>query len=409
MSENATAAAVLSVPGSTPAVQPTPSPQGSAPPPPAAPKPTPNRLRPVVVRALIVGLAVLAGGLFMVDWDDLLLLSPVQRTDDAYLRGDPTMLSARVPGYVHRVDVADMETVKEGQILYEIDDAEYRAQVDLAHARVAEAGAQVAIAAAQIGLQERQIDVTQSNADLAQSDLIQAEQERDRQNRLRGTPAFLLRTWEQATQNALALQATVAGNRATIASQTAQLKVLHATFQQTEANLRAKQATLETAKINLGYTRMLSPRDGRLGFRIARAGQYVAVGAPLIELVPRNDVWVVANFRETQVRNMRVGQPAQLTFDAYPGITLVGHIDSIEPGSEALGSLLPPDRAVGNFTKIAQRVPVKIRIDAGQARQNELIGRLFPGLSVEAAVDTSAEPATPPTVPATQSAPASPP
>jgi multidrug resistance efflux pump len=198
VSDSASAAAVLSVPGSTPAAQPQPSPQGS--PPPTA-EPPPNRLRHVIVRALIVGLAVLAGGLYMVDWDDLLLLSPVQRTDDAYLRGDPTTLSARVPGYVHRVAVADMETVKEGQVLYEIDDAEYRAQVDLARARFAEAGAQVAIAAAQISLQERQIDVTQSNADLAQSDLILAEQERDRQDRLRGTPAFLLRAWEQATQN----------------------------------------------------------------------------------------------------------------------------------------------------------------------------------------------------------------
>src|SRR5205807_601861 len=162
-------------PGSTLAVQPPPSsPQGTAPPPPAAPPP--NRLRGVIVRALIVGLAVLAGGLYMVDWDDLLLLSPVQRTDDAYLRGDPTTLS-----------------------------------------------------------------------------------ERDRQDRLRGTPAYLLRTWEKATQNALALQATVAGNRATIASQTAQLNVFRATFQQTEADLRAKQAALETAQINLGYTRVLAP------------------------------------------------------------------------------------------------------------------------------------------------------
>ena len=408
----ATTAAFQSVPGSTPAVQPAPpSPQGSAPPPPPPPSPAPppNRLRRVIVRALIVGLAVLAGGLFMVDWDDLLLLSPVQRTDDAYLRGDPTTLSAHVPGYVSRVAVADMETVKEGQVLYEIDDAEYRAQVDLARAQVADASAQVAIAAAQIGLQERQIDVTQSNADLAQSDLIQAEQEAGRQNALRGTPAYLRRTWEQATQNALALQATVAGNRATIASQTAQLKVLHATLEQTEAALQAKQAALDTAQINLGYTHVLAPRDGRLGFRIVRVGQYVAAGEPLIQLVPRNDVWVVANFRETQVRNMRVGQPARLTFDAYPGITLVGHIDSIEPGSEALASLLPPDRAVGNFTKITQRVPVKIRIDPGQALQNKLIGRLLPGLSVEAAVDTSAQPATPPTTPATQSAPAPPP
>jgi membrane fusion protein, multidrug efflux system len=403
-SSPATTAAFLPAPELKPAPQ---SPPGSAPPPPAAPPP--NRLRRVVVRALIVGLAVLAGGLFMVDWDDLLLLSPVQRTDDAYLQGDPTTLSARVPGYVHRVAVADMEMVTKGQVLYEIDDAEYRAQVDLAQARVAEAGAQVAIAAAQIDLQERQIDVTQSKADLAQSDLILAEQEQSRQNGLRGTPAFLLRSWEQATQNVLALQATVAGNRATIASQTARLKVLHATLEQAEADLRAKQSALETARINLGYTRVLAPRDGRLGFRIARVGQYVAAGAPLIELVPRKDIWVVANFRETQVRNMRVDQPARLTFDAYPGVTLVGHIDSFEPGSEALVSLLPPDRAVGNFTKIAQRVPVKIRIDAGQVHQNELIGRLLPGLSVVAVVDTEAQPTTPPAAPATQSAPASPP
>jgi membrane fusion protein, multidrug efflux system len=363
-------------------------------------------LRRVIVRALIVGLAVLAGGLFMVDWDDLLLLSPVQRTDDAYLRGDPTTLSAHVPGYVSKVAVADMEMVKAGQVLYEIDDSEYRAQVDLARAQVADASAQVAIATAQIGLQERQIDVTQSNADLAQSDLIQAVQEAGRQNALRGTPAYLRSTWEQATQNALALEATVAGNQATIASQTAQLKVLHATLEQAEAALQAKQAALDTAQINLGYTHVLAPRDGRLGFRIVRVGQYVAAGQPLIQLVPRNDVWVVANFRETQVRNMRVGQHARLTFDAYPGVTLLGHIDSIEPGSEALASLLPPDRAVGNFTKITQRVPVKIRIDPGQALQNKLVGRLLLGLSVEAAVDTAAQPATPPTTPATQSAPA---
>ena len=171
MSDNfpATTTAPRPLPVSAPAIE-------TPPPPPKGPPP-PDTLRRIIVRAVIVGLAVLAGGLFMVDWDDLLLLSPVQRTNDAYLRGDPTTLSARVPGYVRRVAVADMETVKEGQDLYEIDDDEYRAQVDLAGAQVAEASAQVAIAAAQIALQERQIEVTQSNADLAQSDLIQAEQE----------------------------------------------------------------------------------------------------------------------------------------------------------------------------------------------------------------------------------------
>ena len=392
------------VPGSTPqpaapapaVPEPPPAPATAPPPapPPAAPlpAPAPNHLRRVVVRAVIVAFAVLAGSLFMVDWDDLLLLSSLQRTDDAYLRGDPTTLSARVPGYISGVAVADMAAVKQGQLLYQIDDAEYRAEVDLATAQVAEAGALVAVAAAQISVQERQIDVAQSNAELAQSNLILAEQERTRQNGLRDTPAYLQRTWEQATQNALALQSTVAGDRASVASQTAQVKVLRATFAQAQANLQAKQAALETAGINLGYTRVLAPRDGWVGYRIVRLGQYVTPNTPLIQLVPSNDVWVVANFREVQLRNMRVGQPARLTFDAYPGITLAGQVDSIEPGSEAVGSLLPPDRAVGNFTKIAQRVPVKIRIDPGQASANDLIGRLLPGLSVEATVDTSVRP-----------------
>lgn len=399
-----TVARSVPVPGSTPAqaalppaVPELPPPPAAVPPPAPAPAPPPAapppyNLRRLVVRALIVALAVLAGSLFMVDWDDLLLLGSLQHTNDAYLRGDPTTLSASVPGYISHVDVADMAAVKQGETLYEIDDAEYRANVDLATAQVADAGAQVAVAAAQIGLQERQIDVAQSNAELAQSNLILAEQERTRQNGLRGTPAYLQRDWEQATQNALSLQSTVAGDRATIASQTAQLKVLRAMLAQAQAYLQAKEAALETAEINLGYTHVLAPRDGWVGYRIARRGQYVAPNTPLIQLVPRNDVWAVANFRETQLRNMRVGQPARLTFDAYPGITLAGHVESIEPGSEAVGSLLPPERAVGNFTKIAQRVPVKIRFDAGQARQNELIGRLLPGLSVEATVDTSAQP-----------------
>ena len=367
-------------------------------------------LRRVVVRALIVGLAVLAGGLFMVDWDDLLLLSPVQRTDDAYLRGDPTTLSARVPGYVRRVAVTDMETVKAGQVLYEIDDDEYRAQVDLARAQVAEAGAQVAIA---------------NGADRASGAPDRRHAEQRRPGAIGPDPG---RTGGVVGRTGCAARppfCCAPGSRrprtpsrcrprwqATAPPSRRRRRSSRSCTRRSSRRRRtqqAKQAALETAQINLGYTRVLAPRDGRLGFRIALVGQYVAAGAPLIQLVPRNDVWVVANFRETQVRNMHVGQPARLTFDAYPGITLAGHIDSIEPGSEALGSLLPPDRAVGNFTKIAQRVPVKIRIDAGQARQNELIGRLFPGLSVEAAVDTSAKPTTPPTVPAAQSAPASPP
>jgi membrane fusion protein (multidrug efflux system) len=355
-----------------------------------------GNLRSVVVRGLVLALALLAGSVFMIDWDDLLGLSGVQRTDDAYLRGDPTTLSARVAGYVTRVAVGDLADVKAGDILYEIDDAEYRARVDLASSQVGEAAAQVAIADAQLGLQARQIELAQAGADLTRSDLIHAEEELTRQNALLGTPAYLQRNWEQATANALALRATDAGEQATIAGQRAQVAVLQATLRQAQATLQARQAALVAAQITLSYTHVRSPRDGRLGLRIVRLGQYVTPGTPMIQLVPRNDVWVVGNFRESQMRAIRVGEPATLTLDADPGIRLSGHVDSIEPSSEALGSLLPPDRSTGNFTKIAQRVPVKIRIDPGQVREKNLIGRLLPGLSVEVAVDTRAGPDTVP-------------
>ncbi|HEX3350340.1 MAG TPA: HlyD family secretion protein [Acetobacteraceae bacterium] len=346
-------------------------------------------LRSLIVRSTVLALALLAGGVFMVDWNEILLWRAVQRTNDATLRGDPTELSARVAGTLTRVPVADMAEVKADDVLFEIDDAPYRARVDLAAAQLADAQAQVAIAGAQIALQARQVDVAASAVELAASNATYADQQRTRQNALQGTPALRQTDLEQANANAVAAEATLSGARAAVAGAQAQLKVLQAQLVQAQAALQAKQAALDAARINLGYTRVAAPRAGRVGYRLARLGEYVAPGTPLIELVPLNDVWVVANYRETQMRNMRPGQPARVTLDAYPGVVLHGHVDSIDPGSQALGSLLPPDRSVGNFTKIAQRVPVKISIDANEVREHALIGRMFPGLSVETAVDTS--------------------
>ena len=373
-----------------PSTAPTPAPPVAVPPAPSTPPPpSSDGLRRLIVRSLVVALALLAGGVFMIDWDDLLLWSPVQRTDDATLRGEPTVISARVAGYLTGVPVRDMAQVKAGETLFEIDDATYRAQVELADAQLADAQAQVAIAGAQIALQEQQIAVASSAAALAESNAILAGQERVRQNGLAGTVAARQTDVEQANANAVAQEATLAGTRAAVAGARAQLKVLQAQLTEAQAAMQAKQAALDSARINLGYARVVAPRDGRVGYRLALIGQYVSPGTPLIELVPRNDTWVIANYRETQMRDMRPGQPAKVTLDAYPGVTLSGHVDSIEPGSQALGSLLPPDRSVGNFTKIAQRIPVKIRIDPGQVSAHGLISRMFPGLSVETAVDTS--------------------
>ena len=374
-----------------PAVPPAAAPPVAAPPapsPPPSPPPS-DSLRRLVVRSLVVALALLAGGVFMIDWNDLLLWSPVQRTDDATLRGEPTVISARVAGYLTAVPVLDMAEVRAGETLFEIDDATYRAQVELADAQLADAQAQVAIAGAQIALQEQQIAVAGGTAALAESNAILADQERARQNGLVGTAAARQTDVEQANANAIAQEATLAGARASVAGARAQLKVLQAQLTEAQAALQAKQAALDSARINLGYTRVAAPRDGRVGYRLARVGQYVSPGTPLIELVPSNDIWVIAYYRETQMRDMRPGQPAKVTLDAYPGVTLHGHVDSIAPGSQALGSMLPPDRSVGNFTKIAQRIPVKISIDPGQVPAHGLIDRMFPGLSVETAVDTS--------------------
>ena len=159
---------------------------------------------------------------------------------------------------------------------------------------------------------------------------------------------------------------------------------------QLRADLKSKQAVLALARITLGYTRIVSPVDGMVGERGVRAGQYVRPGVQVISVVPLDTVWVVANFKETQLTRVAIGQPASITVDTFPGVVVTGHVDSISPASGSQFSLLPPDNATGNFTKVVQRIPVKIVLDRG----HPLSGRLLPGMSVIATIDTD-KPATP--------------
>jgi membrane fusion protein (multidrug efflux system) len=210
--------------------------------------------------------------------------------------------------------------------------------------------------------------------------------EANRQQTLLTTNAGTDQLVEQAVDNEKRTEATLALNQAQVEQQRQQLKVLDSQESQATASLKGQQAARDLAKIALGYTRIVAPVDGMVGQRQVRPGQYVSTGTQVIALIPLPNVWVIGNYKETQMTRIRVGQPARVTVDAFPGVVLHGHVDSWAPGSGAEFSLLPPDNATGNFTKVVQRIPVKIVLDSDP----QVADLLRPGMSVTAAIDTSA-------------------
>ncbi len=356
-------------------------------------------MKGLVVRSIVLAAGLLLAAAFAVDWNAVVWELARRSTNDAQLRGDTTMLSARVSGFVAQVAVTDDQPVQAGQLLYQIEDDDYRARVDRAQAMVAEAHAAVEVAQAQLATQQAQVDAARANSWAAAAQLERARLERVRQDRLLGTESALRRAWDAAVSEERRQEATLAGDRDGEAAALAQIRVLAAQVHQAEAQLQASQAALDLSRVELGYTRITAPRDGVVGQRLIRTGQYVAPGTALIALVPLADVWVRANFREEQLAGMAAGQPAEIRVDAFPGITLRGRVDSLAPDSEARSGALVPDRAVGNFTKIVQRVPVKITFDPASVHAHGLDQRLVPGLSVETLVDTALATAAPATNP----------
>jgi membrane fusion protein, multidrug efflux system len=323
------------------------------------------------------------------EWDWWVGSAVEQSTDDAYLQADLTPLAAKVPGYVRQVSVQDFQKVKIGGLLVEIVDDDYRAQLELAEANVAAAQAAIENIEQQKLLQGALIKQAEATIQASEADLTRYHLEAERQqsllkNRLAGTPQLV----EQAVDNEQRTAATLDLNRAQLDQQRQQLNVLESQRKQATATLKAQQAARDLAQINLGYTRIIAPVDGIVGQRQVQAGQYVNVGTQVISVVPLPNVWVIANYKETQMTRVRIGQPARVTVDAFPGLVLHGHVDSWSPASGAQFSLLPPDNATGNFTKVVQRIPVKIVVDPDPA-VDEL---LRPGMSVIATIDTSSTP-----------------
>ncbi|UQR64636.1 HlyD family secretion protein [Bradyrhizobium sp. C-145] len=347
---------------------------------------TPSRLpaRQLVRRAALV-LALLAGTATVAYFghDYWTTGRYLESTDDAYVKADSTIIAPKVSGYIAKVLVGDNEKVKAGQALAKIDDRDFKAALDQARADVAAGEASVRNIDAQLELQQPIIAQSTADVTAADANLKFAQEERARYDDLMKSGSG---TIQRAQQTDAALRASTAQlQHAKSGLLAAQRKVDVLTTQraQATAQLERARAVAQQAALNLSYTEIAAPVDGTVGARSLRVGQYVQAGTQLMAVVPLDAVYVVANFKETQLTHMRPGQPVELRVDSFRSQPLRGHIDSLSPASGLEFALLPPDNATGNFTKIVQRVPVKIVLD-----DHHLTGLLRPGMSAVPTVDT---------------------
>jgi membrane fusion protein, multidrug efflux system len=317
-------------------------------------------------------------------WDQWVGSAVIQTTNDAYVRADLTRLSSRVAGEVLSVAARDFQRVKAGDLLVQIDPADYEAQVAQAEAGVAAAQAAFDNLANQVELQYATIAQAEAQQVSAQAQEVEARQEQERQQSLTQTEAGTRQKLEQATAGYARAQADVRASRAVIAAQRHQLEVLSGTKKQRAADIEAAKASLAAARLRLGYTKIVAPFDGVVGERQVQPNDYVNIGSNLINVVPLPDVYVIANYKETQLTRVRPGQPVEVTVDSFPGEQLHGRVERIAPASGSQVALLPPDNATGNFTKVVQRIPVRIALDKGQP----LLERLLPGMSVVTQIHT---------------------
>jgi membrane fusion protein (multidrug efflux system) len=306
-----------------------------------------------------------------------------QVTNDAYLQTDLTPIAAKVGGYVREIPVQDFQRVHAGQVIAQIVEDDYRAAVAQSEAGLASATAQAAGLQAQHQLQLANIAAAHASVAAVQASVAQNGRDLARQHRLLATGSSSTEASEKLDTARAQLAAQLQQTEAQSLAAERQLAVLAAQEQQAQAAIAAQRANLDVAKLNLKYTSIVAPEDGVIGQRQVKPGQYVGVGSQITTLAPLPHIWVIANYKETQLTHMAVGQRAEITVDTFPGHRMRGHVVAFAPASGAQFALLPPDNATGNYTKIVQRVAVKILIDESDG----LLDRLVSGLSVEARVD----------------------
>jgi membrane fusion protein (multidrug efflux system) len=338
---------------------------------------------------LLLGAAVvilLAGAAYGGRW--LLVGRFLESTDNAYLQADNAVVAPKVAGYIATVEVGDNQTVTQGQVLARIDDRDYRIDVAQGEADIAQANAELGNIAAQIEQQKAKLAQADAALTEAKASAEFAGQEATRFNGLVGSGAVSLKQAQQSQSELKRTSAAVAEAQANVDQVRKQMVVLESTRAKADAMLKRAQAGLDQAKLRLSYTSLTAPVAGAVGDRSVRVGQYVQPGSRLLTIVPIQDVYLVANYKETQLRGVCRGEHVRISLDMYPTLDVTGTIDSLAPGTGAQFALLPAENATGNFTKIVQRVPVKILIDRDSLNGVEI----RPGLSAEATVDTRTAP-----------------
>lgn len=337
-----------------------------------------------VKQAAITGAAMLLGaGMIWYGYNYWTVSRFFESTDDAYVGADVTVMAPKVSGFIADVAVTDNQVVHQGDLLIRLDDRDYRAALARAEAMVAGQQATLENLDATRRLQDAIIRQTQAGVTSADAETVRCRDDQLRFQTLSRTAAASVQSFQKADADFKQAVAASEKARATLDAAQQQLLVIDTQKLQTRAALDAAVADRDTARLNLGYTELRAPFDGVVGNRSARTGAFAAVGSQLIAVVPAHGLWVDANFKENQLARMHTGEVATIYADVLPDVTFHGHVASLAPATGAQFSVLPPENATGNFTKIVQRVPVRILLDGDASA----LGRLRPGLSVTAEVD----------------------
>jgi membrane fusion protein, multidrug efflux system len=299
------------------------------------------------------------------------------------VKADNTTIAPKVSGYLNQVLVGDNQRVKAGQVLARIDDRDFKVALDQTKADVAAADAAVAGKQAQLDVQQAVIDAAKATLDVDTAARVFTAQENKRYTDLSATGYGSVQNAQNAQARDNGALAAIERDKANLASAQKQVELLKAELAQAVAADARAKALQQQAELNLSYTTIISPIDGVVGNRTLRVGQYVQAGTQLMSLVPSNGAYVIANYKETQLGSVRAGQPVDIEVDMFPGKAVHGHVDSLAPASGQEFALLPPDNATGNFTKVVQRIPVKILLDDHHAD-------LRPGMSVIPSIQTRA-------------------
>jgi len=345
--------------------------------------PNTRNIRAQLRKLLLAGAAVAAlSGAVWYGWDYWTVGRFLVSTDDAYVKADNTTIAPKVSGYLTDVLVGDNERIKAGQVLARIDDRDFKVALDQAKADVAAAEATLASKQAQLEVQQSVIEAAKATIEVDNANKTFAGQENKRYTDLAATGYGSVQNAQAAQSKNAGADAAIARDKANLVSALKQVDLLKAEVAQAVAASARAVALQQQAELNLSYTTITAPIDGVVGNRTLRTGQFVQAGTQLMSLVPASGAYIIANYKETQLTDVHEGQAVDVAVDMFPGKVVHGHVDSLAPASGQEFALLPPDNATGNFTKVVQRIPVKIALDGGAPIE------LRPGMSVIPSIET---------------------